>query len=135
GQFKLCEPAPHALNADIGAVSGFSLNVNKDTWENLPEEVRAAFVANAPAWKDNNIARVKKVTGIMVSRCEKEYGAGFTNLSDAERTAWAKALPPLGKNWADRVNKAGGPGSEILTTYMDAMRKAKQPIARQWDKE
>ena len=135
GQFKLCEPAPYALNADIGAVSGFSLNVNKDSWEGLPEPVRAAFSAAAPAWKTSNIARVEKVTSIMVGKCQKEYGAQFTNLSDAERVAWAKALPPLGKDWADRVNTAGGPGTAILATYMDAMRAAKQPIARQWDKE
>lgn len=135
GQFKLCEPAPYALNADIGAVSGFSLNVNKDTWENLPEEVRKAFVAAAPAWKDSNIARVKKVTGVMVDRCVKEYGTEFTDLNETERTAWANALPPLGRNWAERANKAGAPGTEILKTYMDEMRKADQPIARQWDRD
>lgn len=135
GQFKLCEPAPFALNADIGAVSGFSLNVNKDTWESLPGEVRDAFRAAAPAWKTSNIARVEKVTGIMVGRCNKEYGSELTNLSEAERVAWANALPSLGKNWAARVNKAGAPGTDILATYMSAMRAAKQPIARQWDKE
>jgi TRAP-type C4-dicarboxylate transport system substrate-binding protein len=135
GQFKLCEPAPYGLNADIGAVSGFSLNVNKDTWESLPDEVRKAFVAAAPAWKANNIARVEKVTGIMVGKCRKEYGTEITNLSDAERVAWANALPPLGKDWAARVDKAGGPGTPILKTYMDAMRAANQPIARQWDRQ
>lgn len=135
GQFKLCEPAPYALNADVGAVSGFSLNVNKNTWESLPEAVRAAFTVAAPAWKTNNIARVEKVTSIMVGKCKKDYGTEFTSLGDAERTAWAMALPPLGKNWAERVDKAGGPGTGILATYMDAMRAAKQPIARQWDKE
>jgi TRAP-type C4-dicarboxylate transport system substrate-binding protein len=135
GQFKLCEPAPYALNADLGAVSGFSLNVNKDTWESLPEPVRAAFAAAAPSWKSSNIARVEKVTGILVGKCEKEFGTQFTNLSDAERTAWAMGLPPLGKSWAERVDKAGGPGTDILMAYMDAMRAAKQPIARQWDKE
>jgi TRAP-type C4-dicarboxylate transport system substrate-binding protein len=135
GQFKLCEPAPYALNADLGAVSGFSLNVNKDTWESLPEIVRAAFTEAAPAWKASNIARVEKVTGIMVGKCEKEYGTKFTTLSDAERKQWATALPPLGREWAARIDAAGAPGSEILTTYMDAMRAANQPIARQWDKE
>jgi TRAP-type C4-dicarboxylate transport system substrate-binding protein len=135
GQFKLCEPAPYALNADMGAVSGFALNVNKDSWEAMPDVVRAAFTEAAPAWKAANIARVEKVTGIMVGKCEKEYGTKFTNLSDAERTAWAQALPPLGKDWAARIDAAGGPGSAILVTYMDAMRAANQPIARQWDKE
>jgi TRAP-type C4-dicarboxylate transport system substrate-binding protein len=135
GQFKLCEPAPYALNADIGAVSGFSLNVNKDTWDGLPEEVRKAFADAAPAWKTSNIARVEKVTGIMVGKCTSEYKSQFTDLSAAERTAWAKALPPLGKSWAAARDKAGEPGSAVLKAYMDAMRAANQPIARHWDRE
>ena len=135
GQFKICDPAPYALEADIGAVSGFSLNVNKDTWASLPDEVKQAFIAAAPLWKDDNIARVKKVTGAMVAKCEKEHGTQFTKLTDAERTQWAMALPPLGKQWAEQRNKAGEPGTEILKTYMDAMRAAHQPIARQWDRD
>jgi len=135
GQFKLCDPAPYALEADIGAVSGFSLNVNKDSWASLPDEVKQAFIDAAPLWKDDNIARVKKVTGIMVGKCQKEHGTQFTKLSDAERTQWAMALPPLGKEWAEQRNQAGEPGTEILKAYMDAMRAANQPIARQWDRE
>lgn len=135
GQFKICEPAPYALEADIGAVSGFALNVNKDTWNGLPDEVKTAFIEAAPLWKTDNIARVKKVTGFMVKRCTEKFGTEFTKLSDAERNQWANALPSLGKEWAEQRNKAGEPGTEILKTYMDAMRAAKQPIARHWDRE
>ena len=135
GQFKICEPAPYALEADIGAVSGFALNVNKDVWNGLPDEVKTAFIEAAPLWKTDNIARVKKVTGFMVSRCTKEFGTEFTKLSDAERNEWANALPSLGKEWAQQRNEAGEPGTEILKTYMDAMRAANQPIARHWDRE
>ncbi|MCZ6591975.1 MAG: C4-dicarboxylate TRAP transporter substrate-binding protein [Alphaproteobacteria bacterium] len=135
GQFKICEPAPYALEADIGAVSGFALNVNKDVWNGLPDEVKNAFIEAAPLWKTDNIARVKKVTGIMVNRCTKKFGTEFTKLSDAERSQWANSLPSLGKEWAEQRNKAGEPGTEILKTYMDAMRAANQPIARHWDRE
>ncbi|MBT7364920.1 MAG: C4-dicarboxylate ABC transporter permease, partial [Rhodospirillaceae bacterium] len=58
-----------------------------------------------------------------------------TVASDAERLAWAKALPPLGKQWAEARNAAGQPGTEILKAWMGEMRAANQPIARQWDKE
>lgn len=135
GQFKICEPAPYALEADIGAVSGFALNVNKDIWEGLPEEVRAAFIEAAPLWKDDNIARVEKVTSIMVNKCQTEFGTEFTKLSDEERSRWAMSLPPLGKEWAEQRNKAGDPGTEILKAYMDVMRFANQPIARHWDRD
>jgi TRAP-type C4-dicarboxylate transport system substrate-binding protein len=135
GQFKICEPAPFALEADIGAVSGFALNVNKDVWDAFPDEVRSAFTAAAPFWKTDNIARVKKVTGAMVARCTTQFGTEFTKISDDERNRWANALPSLGREWAEQRNKAGEPGTEILKTYMDAMRAANQPIARQWDRE
>ena len=71
----------------------------------------------------------------MVARCTKEFGAQFMKLSEAERSQWANALPSLGKEWAAQRNKAGEPGTEILKTYMDAMRAANQPIARNWDRE
>ena len=135
GQFKICDPAPYALDADIGAVSGFSLNVNMDTWAGLPEEVKTAFTAAAPKWKDSNIARVKKVTGIMVGKCQKEHRTEFTKLSPEERKKWAVALPALGREWAAQRDAAGEPGTEILKSYMDTMRAANQPIARDWDVE
>jgi TRAP-type C4-dicarboxylate transport system substrate-binding protein len=135
GQFKICQPAPYALDADIGAVSGFSLNVNMDSWNAFPDEVKNAFLDAAPLWKDNNIARVKKVTGIMVNKCTNEFGTEFTKLTDAERNQWAMALPPLGKEWAAARDAAGEPGTEILKTYMDTMRAANQPIARHWDRD
>ncbi len=135
GQFKICEPAPYALEADIGAVSGFALNVNKDTWNGLPDEVKTAFIEAAPLWKTDTIARVKKVTGLMVKQCTEKFGTEFTKLTDAERNQWANALPSLGKEWAEQRNKAGEPGTEILKTYMDAMRAANQPIARHWDRD
>ncbi len=48
---------------------------------------------------------------------------------------WAHELPNLAKEWAAGLDKVGAQGSEMLTFYMDAMRAAKQPIERQWDRE
>jgi len=67
--------------------------------------------------------------------CTKDFGLKYTKLSDAERVAWAKSLPPFGLDWAKETDAKGMPGTKILGGYMDSLRAAKQPIARNWDKE
>jgi TRAP-type C4-dicarboxylate transport system substrate-binding protein len=135
GAFKLCEPAPYAFDASLGAVNGFSLNFNRDVWDSLPEEVQNAMSAAAPAWVAENVKRVNDGAKWGLNRCQTEFGTKVTTASPEERNAWAAALPPLGKQWAEARNKAGQPGTAILKAWMDEMRAADQPIARQWDRD
>ena len=44
-------------------------------------------------------------------------------------------MPNLALEWAQDLDSQGLPGTEILVAYMDMMREADQPIARQWDQE
>jgi TRAP-type C4-dicarboxylate transport system substrate-binding protein len=135
GAFKLCEPAPFAYDAGLGGVNGFSLNFNRDVWDSLPEEVQNAMRAATPAWVNENVKRVNDGATSGLARCEKEFGTKLTTASTEQRNAWAMALPPLGKQWAEERNKAGQPGTEILKAWMDEMRAANQPIARHWDRD
>jgi len=135
GAFKLCEPAPFAFDASLGGVNGFTLNYNTDVWDSLPQEVKDAAQAATGAWVTENVKRVNDGAKSGLARCEAEFGTKVTVASDAERNAWAAALPPLGKQWAAQRNAAGQPGTEILKAWMDAMRAADQPIARHWDRD
>lgn len=135
GAFKLCEPAPFAFDATLGGVNGFSLNFNRDVWDSLPEEVQKAMQASTGAWVTENVKRVNDGASSGLARCESEFGTKVTKASTDQRNAWAKALPPLGKQWAEQRNAAGQPGTEILKAWMDEMRANNQPIARQWDRE
>lgn len=135
GAFKICEPAPFAFDATMGGVNGFSLNYNRDVWDGLPKEVQDAATAAAPVWVSTNIERVNAGASSGLATCEKEFGTEVTVASDEERNAWAAALPPLGKQWAEERNAAGQPGTEILKAWMDEMRAADQPIARHWDRD
>jgi len=60
-------------------------------------------------------------------------GGKIIKLAAADRLAWARGMPNIAKEWAARLDKKGLPGTALLKAYMDEMRAAKQPIARQWD--
>jgi len=68
-------------------------------------------------------------------RCVKDYKTNVEELSKDEQRQWAKSLPPLALQWADDAEKKGYPARKMLTAYMDAMRAAKQPVLRDWDKQ
>ena len=130
GAFKLCEPAPFVIDADLGAVNGFSLNVNTDVWDGLPDEVKNALRAGIPAWQTEQVKRVNDGAEGGLAKCKAEFGTVYTRMSDAEIKQWANLLPPLGKEWAAARDKAGEPGTEILKAWMDEMRAKNQPVAR-----
>jgi TRAP-type C4-dicarboxylate transport system substrate-binding protein len=135
GAFKLCEPAPYALDAGLGAASIHSLNINLDTWEALPGEVKQALNGAGGAWNKMQVDRLVGGTAAMRQRCEKDFGLKYTRMDANERLEWAKRMPNLAKQWAKEMGDKGLPGSQILSLYMDEMRAAKQPLARHWDRE
>jgi hypothetical protein len=44
-------------------------------------------------------------------------------------------MPNIGKDWAQKLDKKGLPGTKLLVAYMDKMRAANQPIIRHWDRK
>ena len=132
--FKMAEVAPNMLKADIGAVNTKVLTVNADVWAKLPAEVKKVLQEVAIEYRDL-LAKLAKEEGAASVADYKKAGGTVHELAKAERTAWAKALPNLAQQWAAGLDKEGAQGSEMLKYYMDAMRAAKQPIERQWDRE
>jgi hypothetical protein len=52
-----------------------------------------------------------------------------------EQIKWAKMMPNIAKEWAQKLDKQGLPGSKVLAAYMDEMRRLGAKPARDWDKE
>jgi TRAP-type C4-dicarboxylate transport system substrate-binding protein len=132
--FKLAEVAPYMMRADIGAVNTKVVTVNADTWKRLPPEVRTVLKDVAVAYRDH-IAKVSADLGDDSIAAYKKAGGHVFDLPRAERSKWARSLPNLAKEWAEGLDKEGLEGSAMLKYYMDAMRAAKQPIEREWDRE
>lgn len=133
--FRVCEQAPFIFDPSLGALQSHALVVNKNVWNKLPQEVRDAMTEMGPKYsyaaseipKDNGAEALKW--------CEANYHTVITKTSPEERKKWVALLPNTAKPWAADLEKQGIPGKAILKAYMDRMRAAHQPIARQWDEE
>ena len=132
--FKFPEVAPYMLRADIGSANSKAITFNADRWKTLPDEVKTVIQESAIAYRDH-------VTKLAASKSTKAYkdfvkmGGKIHQMSAAERAKWANTMPNVAKDWAASLEKKGLPGNAILSSYMDTMRAANQPIIRQWDKE
>ena len=132
--FKLAEVAPNMLEADIGSVNTKVLTANADFWAKLPPEVKKVLMEVAIEYRDL-LAKTAAAEGADSVAAYKKAGGAVHKLPAAQRSQWAKDLPNLAKEWAAGLDKSGDQGSAMLSYYMDAMRAAKQPIERQWDRE
>lgn len=132
--FKMAEVAPNMLKADIGAVNTKVLTVNADTWAKLPDEVKKILQEVAIEYRDL-LAKIAAEEGASSIAEYKKAGGAIHELPKADRGKWARGLPNIAQEWAAGLDKEGAQGSEMLKYYMDAMRAAKQPIERQWDRE
>lgn len=134
GAFKLCEVAPHFLSADMGAVSNFALVANKPWFDGLPEEVQSVIREVTPEYRDLLADVTTKGDANGRDACVAQ-GGEIHEVSAELRQNWADSLPNIAREWAAAADGNGLPGSKVLEAYMDMMRDADQPIARQWDKE
>ncbi len=132
--FKIAEVAPNMLEADIGSVNTKVLTANADFWAKLPPEVKKVLMEVAIDYRDL-LAKIAAAEGADSIAAYKKAGGTVHKLPAAQRSQWAKEMPNLAKEWAAGLDKSGDQGTAMLTHYMDAMRAAKQPIERQWDRE
>jgi hypothetical protein len=51
------------------------------------------------------------------------------------RKAWAMGMDNAAKTWAADLDSKGVKGTEVLSLYMEEMRKAGATPLRDWDKE
>jgi len=130
---KVHTVAPNVLRAQIGSVSTVYLTANKQKWITLPREVQAAIQAGGTAWQANYLKTIDSQFADALAIITKD-GGNIHEMSAAERQKWAQSLQPLGLEWARAADKNGHPGQQILTAYMDALRKKNGQLPRDWDK-
>lgn len=136
---KLHEVTPYITQVDLGSFLSGALAVNKDTWNRLPAEVRIVMQAVAQDYSrrlgelmlDSRTAALQAMTERGKSQ---NPPVRISALPPAEREAWIRALPNLGRDWAKGLDAKGQPGTQVLTAYMQAVRQLGVAPLREWDK-
>ena len=129
------EAAPYVTRVGFGAHYATALIINKGVYDGLPSEVRTILDEVAQDWSaaadKNQNTTAEKAFGTV-----KDYGNGtpFT-LPREEQAKWANAMPNIAREWAERLDKQGLPGTKALSLYMEEMRKAGVEPVRDWDKK
>lgn len=132
--FKIAEVAPYMLKADLGAVNSKTVTVNKDVWNKLPDEVKTALQKVAVEYRDH-------VAGVAMDRAAssldayKDGGGAVVEMTAEARAAWANSMPNIAVDWAQKLDTAGAPGSEMLKAYMAKLKDAGQVPIRDWAAE
>jgi TRAP-type C4-dicarboxylate transport system substrate-binding protein len=131
---KYPEAAPYLTKVGFGAQYAAALIINRDFYNKLPPDVRKVLHEAGSAWT----AAADKVQLDLGNKGYESVptfpGAKNFALPREEQVKWANAMPNIAKEWAERTDKAGFPGTKVLNAYMDEMRKAGAKPVRDWDK-
>lgn len=129
---RLHEVAPYITITDFGAQYAGSLVAHKPWFDAQPEAVQNALRAGAEAYTEAYLTEQSaRVAAAMDTLTEGDEG-GVHQLSAAERTRWAEALPDVAGRWADDADQRGLPGSEVLDAYIAALKAAGVDLGRDW---
>jgi TRAP-type C4-dicarboxylate transport system substrate-binding protein len=131
---KYPEAAPYVTKVGFGAQYAAALIVNKDVYAKLPPALQKILREAGEAWT----AAADKVQ-LDAGNAGYASVTSFPNgkifdLPRAEQEKWANAMPNIAKEWAERTDKEGLPGSKALAAYMAELRKAGAKPIRDWDK-
>lgn len=131
--YRIHEVAPYITLVGLGSQVTGAFAVNLDTWNRLPEDVRAVLEALGPEYSkavaDDISARYEQAVAKMTAE-----GAKITELPHDERLKWLNGMPDIAARWADATEKRGYPAHAVVRAYLDALRERGQQPLRDWDR-
>ena len=129
--FKLHEVAPYITKVDLGAVFSGALAMNKRTFDNLPPHMKELFRELGRDYAKMCADLVAQREAQAWETLAKNPNVKISELPQAERVKWAKALPDIAADWTKRN---GEPGRQVLKIFMEEARKAGAKPLRDWDR-
>jgi TRAP-type C4-dicarboxylate transport system substrate-binding protein len=136
---KIYEVAPYITKVNIGALYIGGMAMNKDSYAKLPPEVqkivRDVGKEYSRALGETLMQRYEGALKTMAEVGAKQaVPVKISELSAAERALWVKTMPNLAADWV-KANASKGPAKDIVSTYMNELRKRGVKPVRDWDKE
>jgi len=130
---RLHEVAPYITLAGIGSQVTGALAMNLDTWNRLPEEVRAELERLGPEYSRAVGDDIAKRYDASIARMRSE-GATVTEFPLAEKKKWLAAMPDIATPWIEATERRGQPAGAALRAYMSALRERGAQPLRDWDR-
>jgi TRAP-type C4-dicarboxylate transport system substrate-binding protein len=130
---RLHEVAPYVTLVGLGSQVTGALAINLDTWNGLPDDVRAVLEELGPEYSKavaDDIARRHEAS---LTRMQSE-GAIVTELSLAEKEKWLAAMPDIASRWVEATERRGVPAGDALRAYLAAIRARGGVPLRDWDR-
>jgi len=131
---KYPEAAPNLTIVGFGAQYAAALLVNKNAWAKIPPAVQTIMQETALEWGAKADAMMQKLGDEGIEATKTFPNGQVIRLPREEQVKWANAMPNIAKEWAERLDKQGQPGTQALKAYMDEVRRAGAQPVRDWDK-
>lgn len=130
--FKLQEVAKHVTHVNLGGCICGAFAVNKDTWDSLPEDMRAMFREIGREY-GRRVAQLIADSRSAHFDILETQGVTFTELSAENQRAWADAMPDIAGEWIAGLDSHGAGARDVLIAYMAAQRAKGVTPLRDWD--
>jgi TRAP-type C4-dicarboxylate transport system substrate-binding protein len=131
---KYPEVAPYTIKVGFGAQYAAAMIINQGVFNKFPPALQKIFRDAGQKWGEESDKAMQNAgqTGLAAVSTFKGQVLEFPR---EEQVKWAKMMPNIAKEWAQKLDGQGLPGTKALVAYMDEMRRLGAKPARDWDKE
>ncbi len=131
---KYPEVAPYTTKVGFGAQYAAALIVNRGVFAKFPPALQKIFRDAGQKWGEE-ADKAMQNAGEAGLQSVAGFKGQVIEFPREEQVKWAKMMPNIAKEWAQKVDGQGLPGTKALAAYMDEMRRLGAKPARDWDKE
>ncbi|MCS6890134.1 MAG: TRAP transporter substrate-binding protein DctP [Rhodovarius sp.] len=128
--FRLHELSRQYVRTDFGAQGNPCLTANVQSWRRLPPEVQRIIRDEAEKWSDylGELTNQRAEESFEIMR---RQGLVIRTLSEAEKRAWAHALPNIARERIAEMRRNNQP-AEAVETYVRIATEAGHRFPRDW---
>ena len=124
--WRQAEVVKHTVDSRcIGYTTAFFVAVNKEKWRSLPEAARRAFEEVSAEWVGRH-GEAWNEADLEGAAYAAEMGCANIELSPAEQARWVAQVEPVQREFADRADQKGLPGTQFLEALKESVVKARR---------